>query len=133
MAVQVEAQLRAVLDDVESAYARGALPAEIMPMWYDLSDVVVVGEGDTCASRGFPAVLSQAEHKSALIGNRPQVSFKIDSPIVVAHGLAVAMIDCAAVPDYPEAGRMRMRLLTAWCLRPDGWRIVREMYSEGSL
>ena len=57
---QVEAQLRAVLDDVESAYARGAPPTEIMPMWYDLSDVVVVGEGDTCASRGFPAVLAQA-------------------------------------------------------------------------
>jgi ketosteroid isomerase-like protein len=132
-AAQVEAELRAVLDEVESAYARGVPPAELMPMWYDQSDVVVVGQGESCASRGFPAVLAQALQKAPLIGERPQVAFRIDSPIVVADGLAVAMIDCDAVPDYPAADRMQLRLLTVWCRRPDGWRIVREMFSEGSL
>jgi len=132
-AAQVEAELRAVLDEVESAYARGVPPAELMPMWYDQSDVVVVGQGESCASRGFPAALAQAIQKTPLIGERPQVAFRIDSPIVVADGLAVAMIDCDAVPDYPAADRMQLRLLTAWCRRPDGWRIVREMFSEGSL
>lgn len=130
---QVERELRTVLDGVEAAYARGAAPAELMPMWYDQRDVVIIGAGDASAARGFPAVLARAIEVAPALGKHPRISFRIDRPIVAAEGLAVVMIDGEGWPDVPGADRVQFRLLTAWRRGAEGWRIVREMYSDGSL
>lgn len=130
---QVERELRAILDRVEAAYASGLAPTEVMPMWYDERDVVLIGEGDSSAARGFPAVLAKAIEAAPAMGKCPKVSFRIDRPIVAAEGLAVMMMDCEAWPDLPDADRMQVRMLTAWRHGAAGWRIVREMYCGGQL
>lgn len=130
---QVERELRAILDRVEAAYASGLAPTEVMPMWYDERDVVLIGQDDPAAARGFPAVLAKAIDAAPAMGKRPRVAFRIDSPIVSAEGLAVMMLDCEAWPDVPDAERIQVRMLTAWRRGAAGWRIVREMYTYGQL
>jgi hypothetical protein len=129
---KVELELRAVLDTIEAAFARGTTPDELMPMWYD-DDIVVVGEGDPCVTRGFQALVAKATHTLHEMGPRPQVTFKVDSPILALETLAVAMIDAEICPDLPEALRANYRMMTAWRLGSRGWRIVREMFAVGPL
>jgi len=129
---EVEQQLRIVLDAVEVAFAHGTTPDELMPMWYD-DDIVVVGEGDPCATRGFRDLMAKAAQTLLEMGPRPQVTFKIDSPILALETLAVAMIDAEIHPDVRDAPRGSYRMMTAWRHGGRGWRIVREMFAAGRL
>ena len=128
----VENELRAALDAIEAAFARGVTPAELMElMYYD--EIVAVGEGDASAQRGFAEVLNQANAMVPAYGPKPFVRFRISSPILATEALAVAMIDTELRPDVPGAAPWISRMMSAWRPGPRGWRIVREMYQNGSL
>ncbi len=128
----IEAELHAVLAAVSAAFARGTTPAELMPMWYD-DDIIVAGEGDARATRGFAALLQKADAMLAEMGPRPRVTFRVDSPVLVSGQLAVAMVGANIQPDFPGAEAARYRMMTTWRPGKRGWRIVRELFAAGEL
>ncbi len=129
---QITAEVRRVLDRVEAAFARGTTAEELIPMWYD-EDVVVVGEGDPGAVRGHAEVIAKAAQMLPEMGPHPRASFRMDEPVLGMESLAVVFIDAEVSPDIAGAQPVRYRILTAWRPGKRGWRIVREMFTSGTL
>lgn len=129
---QVHAEIRAVLDIVEAAFARGTAPATLIPLWYE-EDAVVVAEGEPGASRGMGAVLQKAENMLPELGPRPNVRFTIDDSVLASGNLAVALIDAQITPDTQDPVETSFRMTTVWRRGSRGWRIVREMFGAGVL
>ena len=128
----IKAELHAVLKRVEEGFARGIPPADLMTMWYD-DDIIVAGEGDPKATRGFPALLEKAATMLAEMGPRPRVTFRVDDSVLISGQLAVAMVDANIQPDFPDAVPANYRMMTTWRPGKRGWRIVRELFAVGAL
>jgi hypothetical protein len=130
--MDVEQDIRAVLDALERAYFDGTDPCTILGLMYE-DDVIVVGEGDVSATRGIQGLEEQARAISASAGPHPQVSFTIVSPILACADAAMTMIGVVVRPDLPDAGAMHSRILAGWRKGPHGWRICMEMHAQGQL
>ncbi len=128
----IEAELRAVLKRVEEGFASGIPPVDLMAMWYD-EDIIVAGEGDPRATRGFPALLEKAATMLAEMGPRPRVTFRVDDSVLISGQLAVAMVDANIQPDFAGAVPANYRMMTTWRPGKHGWRIVRELFAVGAL
>ncbi len=125
-------EIRAVLDSIEAGYSRGAVPNQLMPLFYD-DEIVAVGEGDPSAVRGLQELMPRAASISAELGPRPRVEFVVDMPLFATESVAIAMINATIMPDRPDAELLRYRMMTAWRPGKRGWRIFREMFTLGSL
>jgi hypothetical protein len=125
--MDVEQDIRAVLDALERAYFDGTDPCTILGLMYE-DDVIVVGEGDVSATRGIQGLEEQARAISASAGPHPQVSFTIVSPILACADAAMTMIGvvicrtqvrCTAGYS-PDGGRARTAGESVWRCMPRG-------------
>lgn len=132
MLMEIRAEIRTVLDRIETEFSQGADVYRLMPMWY-APDVVTMGEGDPGALRGLEAQIAKAAEVLSHLGPRPRVRFRIDDPIVAWGEAAAILIETEVLPDLPGSTTVAQTMLTVWRRDPAGWRIVREMYVAGTL
>lgn len=134
-AASPRSEVLSVLREVEAGIARGDSPEKSVNLMY-APDVIIVGEEDVSARRGLKPTVEAVAAFQASLGPNGAKGCRYELPAAEVSSATTftsfVLLRCKANPPaLPED--LDLRMIYSWAKRPDGWKIVLEMWGVGKL
>ena len=126
---EIEQALRAV----EEVLARGDSATAMSKMLYAENDLII-GEGQDGSTRGMAATIKDVQEwmDSLGPGGTKGCKYTIVDPVVVSATTFSSFVQLHCKANPPALPKDQdYRVMYIWKKRPEGWRVVLEMYISG--